>query len=140
MLQHLTDVILSEKKREAEKDGMTFESHFQFPQESNADAFDISVILLNALTNAMEGAKRSTERTIFLTSKRKNHTFLIDVVNSFEGELKLDAKTGLPETTREEGEHGLGFRNIRRVTEKYFGTAKLTQEGNQVRMTAMMII
>lgn len=136
----VTDVILSEKKKEAEEKGILFESSFQFPQDSKADAFDISVILINALTNAMEGAQKSTEKMIFVTSKRKNHTFLIDVVNSFEGELKIDPDTGLPETSKEEGDHGLGFLNIRRVAEKYYGTAKLTREDDRVRLTAMMII
>jgi len=98
------------------------------------------VILINALTNAMEGAQKSTEKMIFVTSKRKNHTFLIDVVNGFDGELKTDPDTGLPETSKEEGDHGLGFLNIRRITEKYYGTAKLMKEDDRVRLTAMMII
>ena len=61
-------------------------------------------------------------------------------MNSFDGELKLDADTGLPETSKSGEEHGLGFLNIRRVTEKYYGTAKLTKEDDRVRLTAMMII
>lgn len=136
----VTDVILSEKKKEAEEDGIAFGSSFLFPQDSKADAFDISVILINALSNAIEGAKKSREKTIFVASKRKNHTFLIDVVNSFDGELKINPETGLPETSKEDGDHGLGFLNIRRVAEKYYGTAKLTKENDQVRLSAMMII
>ncbi len=136
----VTDVILSEKKKEAEEDGIAFESNFLFPQDSKADAFDISVILINALTNAIEGAKKSKEKTIFVTSKRKNHTFLIDVMNSFDGVLNINPETGSPETSKKEGDHGLGFLNIRRVTEKYFGTAKLTKENDRVRLSAMMII
>ncbi len=136
----VTDVILSGKKTEAENHGILFESSFQFPQDSKADAFDISVILINALSNAIEGAQKSTEKSIFVASKRKNHTFLIDVVNSFEGELRVDPDTGLPETSKEGGDHGLGFLNIRRVTGKYFGTAKLVKEDGRVRLTAMMIL
>ena len=136
----VTDVILSEKKTEAEHNGIIFENSFQFPQDSKADAFDISVVLINALSNAIEGAKKSTDKTIIVASKRKNHTFLIDVVNSFDGELKINPETGLPETSKDEGDHGLGFLNIRRVAEKYYGTAKLVKEDGHVRLTAMMII
>jgi sensor histidine kinase YesM len=98
------------------------------------------VFLINALTNAIVGSKKSKEKTIFVTSKRKNHTFLIDVMNSFDGVLNINPETGSPETSKKEGDHGLGFLNIRRVTEKYFGTAKLTKENDRVRLSAMMII
>lgn len=52
----VTDVILAEKKREAESRGIAFDCDFQFPAGRGIDAFDISVLLGNALNNAVAGA------------------------------------------------------------------------------------
>lgn len=57
----MTDVILSEYRERAEKSGITFESRFVYPENENLDVFDVSVILNNALENALQAAKKFRE-------------------------------------------------------------------------------
>lgn len=45
----VTDVILQEQKKEAEKRNIRFRTDFYYPKGSRINAFDISVILNNAL-------------------------------------------------------------------------------------------
>lgn len=49
----VTDVILSEKSREAEERGIAFQWDFHYPENAGFDAFDIGVILHNILSNAL---------------------------------------------------------------------------------------
>ena len=47
-------MILLEKKKEAGMRGIRFECDFRYPENTKLDAFDVSVILYNALNNCME--------------------------------------------------------------------------------------
>lgn len=51
----VTDVILSEKRKEAVQKGISFSSDFFYPKGARIDAFDVSIILNNGLDNALEG-------------------------------------------------------------------------------------
>ena len=53
----VTDVILTQKQKEAEESGIDFECNFVYPVDSNINAFDVSVILNNAIENALEDAR-----------------------------------------------------------------------------------
>ena len=51
----VTDVILTQKQKEAEEKGIDFRCKFMYPTDTGINAFDVSVILNNAITNAFEG-------------------------------------------------------------------------------------
>ena len=54
---------------------------------------------------------------------KNNNAYLIQVKNTFSGELSLNPDTGLPETSKDDIEsHGYGLKKIKRITEKYYGT------------------
>ena len=54
----MTDIILTEKKRQAQAAEIAFESSFRYPN-AGLNAFDVSIILNNALANALEAAETS---------------------------------------------------------------------------------
>jgi hypothetical protein len=56
----VTDVILTEKQKEAKNRGIAFVSDFHYPEETKINAFDVSVILNNAVGNAIEAAEHIT--------------------------------------------------------------------------------
>ena len=66
------------------------------------------------------------ERFITLTGKRKGRFFLIEVINSFAGEVAF-GQDGLPVTTKRDDAfmHGVGLANVRREAEKYMGELEL---------------
>ena len=70
-----------------------------------------------------------------------NILHLIQVKNSFSGKLLLDPQSGLPETSKDDKDsHGYGYMNMRRITEKYYGTIQLEQDRDMVIFTALMMI
>lgn len=137
----VTDVIINEKCSRAGELGIRFESAFHFPMEKSVDAFDISIILNNALENALEAAGQTKEGYIKIVSSQRRNVYLIEVENNFIRELMFDSKSGLPETTKQETAiHGMGLKNIRRVAEKYYGTIEIEVKEKRFFLTIMLMV
>lgn len=132
----VTDVIIHEKTRLAEGRGIAFSSEFHYPADSGINAFDISVILSNALDNAIEAAQ--TGGYVKISSYRKKNVYLITVENSFEGILP-DGADGLPQTKKSDrSAHGFGMQNMRTVAAKYYGDIWLEQTEGSVVLSVML--
>lgn len=135
----VTDVIIQEKYKRADAEKLIFHSEFQFPMQSNIDVFDISVILNNALENALEAASKAEQGCILVSSEWQKQTFLMEVVNSFDGELEFDKESGLLLTTKpERANHGMGLKNIQRVAEKYCGTLDIEVREKEFVLTVLL--
>jgi len=130
------DVILMEKLREAKERQIRFLSDFHYPQNTKLNAFDLSVIMNNALNNCMENVS-GDDPYMSISSFRKNSIFMITIKNSFEGQLNF-GDSDLPETTKSGREHGMGLNNIRRVARMYMGDISLEQGNEEVILSIMM--
>lgn len=130
------DVILMEKLREAKERQIRFLSDFHYPQNTKLNAFDLSVIMNNALNNCMENVS-GDDPYISISSFRKNSIFMITIKNSFVGHLNF-GDSDLPETTKSGREHGMGLNNIRRVARMYMGDISLEQGNEEVILSIMM--
>lgn len=130
------DVILMEKLREAKERQIRFLSDFHYPQNTKLNAFDLSVIMNNALNNCMENVSVD-DPYISISSFRKNSIFMITIKNSFGGQLNF-GDSDLPETTKSGREHGMGLNNIRRVARMYMGDISLEQGNEEVILSIMM--
>ncbi len=136
----VTDVILREKKKEAEEKEIVFAHQFHFPEDTKLSAFDVSVILNNALDNAIEAAGASTDPYISVSSCRRRNAFMIEVKNSMAGKRRIEAESGLPVTTKERAGHGFGLVNIRKVAQKYYGDIAIEQEEGSFRLVIMLMV
>ena len=141
----VTDVVLNGKAGRAKERGIRFNSEFRFPADYGIDAFDLSIILNNSLDNALEaceillGQKPETGTYIEVKSCCKGNMFLLEVENSCDGVL-LEAESAAAPLTRKKdtARHGLGFQNILRCSEKYFGSAKYSRSGQTFHLTVML--
>ena len=139
----VTDVILSGRKKEMEEKGIVFESNFHYPQDGNINAFDISVILNNGLSNAIEAVERergasaadsldrndtSVTYQVFVSSYLAKNMYIIEIANDYAGELVTDPQSGLPLSAKSGMGHGFGLVNIRRVAHKYLGDIEVSKE------------
>ncbi|SCW51317.1 GHKL domain-containing protein [Lachnospiraceae bacterium C10] len=137
----VTDIVISEKMREAEEAGISFSQDFHYPSSGNVESIDIGIILNNALSNAIRAASESKDPHVEVKAWKNNNAYLIQVKNSFSGKLSLDPQTGLLETSKKDKEsHGYGLMNMKRITEKYYGTIQLEQREDMVIFTALMMI
>ena len=143
----VTDVIVNDRQKAAEKQGIRFRSEFTYPESERYDAYDIGIIVNNLLQNALEacGKMRQGDRYIFISSRQKRKFFLIEVRNPFEGEIIMDADTNLPISTKEKepfgrqgSMHGIGLSNVKREAEKYMGDVDIRVKKNEFSVTVML--
>lgn len=137
----VTDVILTQKQKEAEEKGIQFDCKFVYPLDTNINAFDISVILNNAIENAFEGVSECENPYIFISAYRKKNAYMVEVSNCILNHVEIDDETGLPETTKEDkSSHGFGLTNIRKVAHKYYGDIDISQSENSFTLTVMLMV
>lgn len=134
----VTDVIVNEKARKAEQAGIAFETAFSYPVGRKVDAFDVSIILNNALENALAAAAGGY---VNIRSYWHKNAFFMQVVNSCEGRTAAasDEERNFARTSVE-GEHGFGLQNIRAAAQKYSGGMELSQQSREVRLTVMLLL
>lgn len=136
----VTDVILAQRQKEAKENGIDFFCNFVYPVGIDINAFDISVILNNAIENAFEGTADCEKPQVFVTAYRKKNAYMLEIVNSISKQIDIDWETGLPETTKKDADnHGFGLANIRKVAQKYYGEIDINQEENKFRLTVMLM-
>lgn len=137
----VTDVIIQRYVKLAENNGIDFQTDFLFPANMNIDAFDISIIINNALDNAVQACKRQKEgkKTIVLNAYRRENMFFIIIKNSFDGVVIKDTDSERFLTTKEDNaNHGLGLRNIEVCAQKYYGKAEAAVKGNEFELAVML--
>ena len=137
----VTDVILTQKQKEAEEKGIDFRCKFIYPTDTGINAFDVSVILNNAITNAFEGVNGCTNPYVSISAYRKKNAYMLEVRNCISGSVEMDDETGLPETTKKDKDsHGFGLTNIRKVARKYHGDIDISLEPDSFTLTVMLMI
>lgn len=135
----ITDVIVHQARREAERKGIVFAADFHWPQDGRFDIYDISVILSNALTNGLEAASEE----ISVRSHEKGRLFFVEAANDFTGELLWDDTEEFPVTSKpDKATHGMGLMNIRRCAQKYKGEINIqtTEENGQKRFLLTVML
>lgn len=138
----VTDVIVNDKQKAAEKQGILFQSEFSYPKSDGYNAYDIGVIINNLLQNALEACEKMAEgkRYIYLSGRQKKKFYVINVKNSFEGEVTFDTKTNLPLSTKgkDTALHGIGLSNVKREVDKYMGDVDIRAKKNEFIVTALL--
>ena len=123
----VTDVVLSEVHERCRKKEIEFESRFVYPEQLKINPFDMSVILTNALQNAIEAAEGVENSEIMVTSVVRERFFIISVKNTVS-EMVLLNEEGIPDTTKKDSGHGYGLKNIRSIAQRYKGDLEIRQE------------
>ncbi len=138
----VTDVIVNDKQKAAEKQGIQFQSEFSYPKSDGYNAYDMGVIINNLLQNALEACEKMAEgkRYIYLSGRQKKKFYLINVKNSFEGEVTFDTKTNLPLSTKgkDTSLHGIGLSNVKREVDKYMGDVDIRARKNEFSVAVLL--
>ena len=138
----VTDVIVNDKQKAAEKQGIQFQSEFSYPKLDGYNAYDIGVIINNLLQNALEACEKMAEgkRYIYLSGRQKKKFYVINVKNSFEGEVTFDTKTNLPLSTKgkDTALHGIGLSNVKREVDKYMGDVNIRARKNEFSVAVLL--
>ena len=140
----VTDVIINDKCRRAEKAGIRFDADFRYGGE--IPVFDMGIILNNLLDNAIEACEKleTGKGFVRLSLKRKKQFLILYVENSFDGVVPVSKGSSLPPTTKQSilpgiiTEHGIGLENVRDIAERYFGGVNIKVKGDVFHVTVML--
>ena len=122
----LVDVIINRYAAYCKENGLIFEVEALCSKLEFMDRSDVSSLLDNLLTNAVEAAEKSENKRILLSIYRQENSFVmtdhifVKVVNSCDSKPKI--KNGLLMTSKINSlYHGFGTKSVRRVVSKYNG-------------------
>lgn len=146
------DSILNYKKLEAEKYSVMLDLDVQIPEQlavsSQAMSFHacdktvrwtvLSVILGNAIDNAIEAAKETEERRVSVILQYTKGRLLIQISNPYSGELHLGTSGEYLTKKAEKENHGFGLKSIRDVVEKSGGVMNIEAKEGRFILTILL--
>jgi len=110
------DALLSVKKRTAEQVQVSLIPEICSLQNITVSDFDLCTVVSNLLDNAIEAAKQTEKKGVFMQISRKMGRLIITVKNT-----SLPVSPQLKTTKKDKSNHGIGIENIRTVAAKYDG-------------------
>lgn len=122
------DALLNSKIGRASREGIDIETDIRVPQKLPYEEVDLSVILGNALDNAIEAAAVTARKKITLKIEFKQKNLFIRVRNPYQGEIKRNHKGEILTNKEQKKEHGIGLLSIRKAVEKYHGLMEIGTE------------
>jgi len=125
-IDSLINLLLERAKKELEN----VRCRVCVPKELDMSAFDWNIILGNLMDNAIDAARRSEDKLLYIKVHYQKGMLFLDIKNSYSGErLKADGRylsTKDYDSTDESQVHGLGLRNVARIVEKYNGHMEIS--------------
>ncbi len=137
----VTDVILNRKGQLCAQEQINLEGELIYPAQLGIEAFDLGILLNNALDNAIEACRKvpgDRERQIRFRGYTKGRMFFIVVENTFDKKALRQDANGLRTTKEDARTHGLGISNMRSCVEKYYGTIQYEMDRERFILTVMM--
>ena len=136
----VTDIVIGEYKDKCIKTGIDFTYDFHYPEKGVVDAFDMSIVLFNALQNACEAAQKTPHGYVSLKAFRKKNAYIIEITNSCVGRITVEPGK-LPATDKDNAlALGYGLKNIKRIAEKYYGGINIEPADDTFKLNIMMML
>lgn len=112
--------LITHKVRNAEAKGIVFDININMPADVNIAPYDLSIVLGNAIDNAVEASQLvEGPKIIKLSIEERLSYLIIDIRNPM---LRSTLKPGDLKTTKEDRQnHGFGLKNIKYVISNYGG-------------------
>ena len=110
--------------------GITLRTNVMSSDISRFSAADISVILTNLITNAIEASVRSHGEEILLELSVQRNYYCIRVANQIEKSV-LESNPMLITTKKDKTAHGFGVASVKMLAEKYNGMTSFYEKNGQ---------
>lgn len=137
----VTDVILNRKGQICAQEGIILDGDLLYPSGLGIEAFDLGILLNNALDNAIEACRcvsGDRKRTVRIRGYMKSRMFFLVVENTCL-EQAIRTQNGELQTTKMNTSlHGFGMNNMRNCVEKYYGTIQYEVRDGMFILTIML--
>jgi two-component system, LytTR family, sensor histidine kinase AgrC len=136
----LIDAILSQKQKVSQDRQIRLNVEYHLNDIQRISDIDLSVILGNALDNAIEATEQMVEmerRVINLTLQSEKGLLTIKLINPISGQLIKKNEQYLS-TKSDHNNHGFGISSIRLLVEKYQGMMQIDTMENEFSLTIIL--
>lgn len=124
------DAVINSKIAICNQKNIFMEVNIQKETEINIPPAEIAVLFGNLLDNAIEAAKETTEKRIFLEMRKNQGYVVILLCNSIKTSVLAENRN--LETSKENKElHGIGIRSVKNIVDKYNGMIQFYEEENE---------
>lgn len=112
----------------------------QIPQGLVINEAYICTILGNSLDNAIEACMEQLkgQRTIKIIMSYLKTNLFISIINTHEGNVKVDKKKRIITSKENSNNHGLGLKNIKEAVEKYNGELSIEYTESIFELTILL--
>lgn len=133
--------ILNAKLWNMEREGIRLERKINIEKEIPINTGDISVLLGNALDNAIEyvGSHKNVEQLIIIDISYSRNIFMAKVSNPVEENIVIPKDMVLRTTKKTRG-HGVGMKSVKDICLRYNGTFKVKCENKIFTEEIIMIL
>lgn len=129
--------ILNNNLTVAKEKDIEVDLNIDIPKELKINSMDISIILGNSLSNAIEACENLKKKYIKLYMYMKGEYLIIKIKNSKKEDVFIDENSY--ETTKIDKEnHGFGLKNIKYIVDKYDGLLKIEQSKEEFILNIAM--
>lgn len=128
----MIDSIINYKKRQADQLLIPFYMDFQFPSDVILNTTVISVILGNAIDNAIDACKdmKDKDKYIKIQFNYQNESLFMKIENPFAGSLRTDIRGRILTKKKDTKFHGVGLQSIREMVEKVNGIFEISHDNH----------
>lgn len=133
------DCLLSSKSLECEDKNIIFRYRIDKECINLVDDFDLSLLLMNSLENAISNIAHNGQKIIDLEICQNLKTIFIKIKNTVD-ENVLDKNPSLISTKKNFENHGFGIASMRLIASKYDGEVYFSQNSNYFICIISLII
>lgn len=137
----MIDTILNQASRMAKEQQVEFTVKVSIPKSLPVNDVELAVVLSNALENAVRAAAQDHSgqpRLVAIQSYPCSQSLFLVISNNYQGELNLDAKTGLPVPPVPSEGHGYGTLSIYNFAQKYHCTLDCQQKDGRFYLRLLL--
>lgn len=134
------DALLQEKKALADDKQIAMEIDMVLPPNISANAFDLCIILSNALDNALEACEKlhpNFSPKISVSAQAKQGFLMLEISNTIQGPLKI-INNSLDTTKADKHVHGMGLNNIKAAVSRCGGDLKIYADKDLFTLSAIL--
>ena len=129
---NVADAIINQYYKEAEEKGVRIDVEGHFPNPCRVSTYDLSIIISNLLSNALEAELKTDENRIKVEIRYTETEIFFEITNHVSEAPKI--RNGIIETTKTDKiYHGYGMNNIRESVAKYKGEYIITSDNTSFR-------
>lgn len=132
------DLMLNKYKSVCDCEGIGLETNVSTANLSFMEAPDMITFVSNVLDNAVEAAKKSSEKTVELSIKLVNGFEVFTCVNSCDSKPIVSGRT-LKTTKTSDGFHGLGMKSMKSIADKYHGEFNWKYDDKEKKFTLTIV-